>query len=296
MTPELALGTAQFGLNYGITNSSGKVEPSVVRNLLHYAQNNCIRFIDTAQAYGEAQTVLGENMPFPNNFRLISKFLPQLADQPFHSTSHFQWQSDFERSLSLLKLSKLECLLLHSVNDLRRSDSGYLFDWLLSLQQNGFIDRFGVSIYDSQDLEGLALKSLQVIQIPCSIYDQRLIHDGTISRLRRSGIALHARSLFLQGLIVTMPHLWPNNMSPNFRQHHELFSSWALKHSYTLLHLAVSWAKAQPWMEAAVFGVTNMNELRQLNESWNQSGPWGSFSSTEWAWPVDNDIDPRYWS
>ena len=59
MTPQLCLGTAQFGLAYGITNAAGQVQESAVAPLLLQAQEAGIRWLDTAQAYGNAEAVLG---------------------------------------------------------------------------------------------------------------------------------------------------------------------------------------------------------------------------------------------
>ena len=56
----ISLGTAQFGLDYGISNKSGKIEPKEVDKILSFAKKNGIKSIDTAQAYGESETVLGK--------------------------------------------------------------------------------------------------------------------------------------------------------------------------------------------------------------------------------------------
>ena len=103
----------------------------------------------------------------------------------------------------------------------------------------------------------MPLNELQLVQLPCSLYDQRLLDDGTINTLRSYGIAVHARSLYLQGLLVTPELVWV--IAPALRHHHES-QSW-LSNGWSLVQLALTWARRQAWMEAAVVGVTSETEL-----------------------------------
>ena len=52
---ENCLGTAQFGLDYGITNVKGKVEFEEVLAIKEYAIKNDITIVDTAQNYGNSE-------------------------------------------------------------------------------------------------------------------------------------------------------------------------------------------------------------------------------------------------
>ena len=56
---KLALGSAQFGLAYGISNSHGKVSMNEVFRILTLAKSLGINTIDTASAYGNSEDVLG---------------------------------------------------------------------------------------------------------------------------------------------------------------------------------------------------------------------------------------------
>ena len=70
--PQLCLGTAQFGLPYGITNQTGKVPEGEVRKMLKLAAESGIQLLDTAQAYGAAEGC-GRCWPTNTSRRLISK-------------------------------------------------------------------------------------------------------------------------------------------------------------------------------------------------------------------------------
>ena len=116
MTPQLCLGTAQFGLAYGITNASGQVAEDVVAQLLAQAAGAGIRWLDTAQAYGNAEAVLGRQMPATHPFRLISK-LPAQPQPVFNPQDAQPWEEAFLASCQRLGVQRFEALLLHAPAD-----------------------------------------------------------------------------------------------------------------------------------------------------------------------------------
>lgn len=291
---ELCLGTAQFGLAYGVTNSSGQVQQREVTQLLAIAAGG-VRWLDTAQAYGEAETVLGSSLPEGHGFGLISK-LPAQPRDPFNAASSLAWEADLQRSLQRLGTSSLDGFLLHQAADLRRPDGDRLLAWLQSLQKRGLVRRIGVSIYSGAELNGLPLEQLQLVQLPLSLYDQRPLQDGTVTRLRQAGIAIHARSLYLQGLLLAPAAQWPTWCDPAFRRHHAALEAWAAQQGITLLALALGFARRCTALEAAVVGVTSEPELAALLQHWNAAtDPWAIGDPDHWAWPQGDSLDPRCW-
>ncbi len=291
----LCLGTAQFGLAYGVTNATGQVDRAEVQRLLARANGSSVAWLDTAQAYGEAEQVLGACLPPHHGFGLISK-LPAQPCEPFSAAHAEQWEANFQRSLIRLGATRLDAFLLHNAADLLRPDAAWLLEWLLSLRQRGLVQRLGVSIYSGQALEGLPLEQLQLVQLPLSLYDQRPLRDGTLAQLRQLGIAVHARSLFLQGLLLTPASQWPAWMDPGLRRHHAHLEAWALERNTTTHTLALAFAQQCQALEAAVIGVTSSAELEQLLRGWEQAGTGpGIADPSSWAWPEGDSLDPRCW-
>ena len=68
---KLALGTAQFGMQYGIANSDIKLSLDDIYKILETAKNNGIDTLDTAFQYGESQKNLGR--VGAKNWKVISK-------------------------------------------------------------------------------------------------------------------------------------------------------------------------------------------------------------------------------
>ena len=286
-TPELCLGTVQFGLPYGITNQGGQVTTNEVSRILDLAASSGINLLDTAQAYGTAERVLGRCWPTGAPRRLISKLPAGAARQ--------NWEESLIKSLQRLGTSKLDGFLLHCASDLIAPDGKELIDWLEGLRERGLVERIGVSIYEASELEGLPLDRLQLVQLPLSVYDQRPIRDGTISTLQDMGIAVHVRSVLLQGLLLQTPQHWPDHFSPAFRDHHVQWYEHLHQNGVSPLAGALGFVRGCVGVEAVICGVVSREELVEVLKSW--SDPNSSFEelSERWAWDNLEDIDPRRW-
>jgi len=285
--PQLCLGTVQFGLPYGITNQSGQVDEVEVGRILDLAAASGISLLDTAQAYGTAEAVLGHCWPTDAPRRLISK-LP--AGAPRQS-----WEESLITSLQRLQAPKLEGFLLHRALDLLAPDGAALLDWLEGLRDRGLVARIGVSIYDASELEGLPLDRLQLVQLPLSVYDQRLIRDGTVDRLQDLGIAVHVRSVLLQGLLLQSPHHWPDHLSPAFRVHHARWLEHLHQEGLSPLAGALGFVHACEGVEAVLVGVVAVQELAQVLQAWSQAEASPPEALLDWAWDNAVDLDPRRW-
>ena len=194
-----------------------------------------------------------------------------------------------------LKASKLDGFLLHRASDLLGPEGADLLDWLEGLRNRGLVNRIGVSIYEANDLEGLPLDRLQLVQIPLSIYDQRLIHDGTITELTNRGIAVHARSALLQGLLLHSPQSWPDHLSIDFRKHHAQWLEQISKQELSPLTGALGFLSTRVDLEAVLVGVQSVKELSEVLQAWKKSKSAHIDDSSVWRWQNAKDLDPRCW-
>ncbi len=286
--PQLCLGTVQFGLPYGVTNQVGQVPEEEVSRILNLAVSSGINLLDTAQAYGTAESVLGRCWPTGAPRRLISK-LPAGTDR--HS-----WEESLITSLQRLQTPKLNGFLLHRASDLLLPHGGALLNWMESLRDRGLVERIGVSIYEASDLEGLPLNRLQLVQLPLSVYDQRLIHDGTVNKLQNLNIAVHVRSVFLQGLLLQSPSDWPERFSTSFRNHHVSWLKYLNSHGVIPLAAALDFVRSCEGVEAILVGVASLHEFSQLLSCWNNAAkPLMNWKIKDWSWNASAEIDPRAW-
>jgi aryl-alcohol dehydrogenase-like predicted oxidoreductase len=291
---KLALGTAQFGLAYGITNTAGQVSEAQVAQLLSQAQDAGIRYLDTAQAYGNAEMVLGRQLPSSHCFKIISKLSAQ--PQPLFSAQDSDaWEQTFFASCQRLGVQGLDALLLHAPAELSKPGGDHLEAWLLSLRERGLVQRLGVSIYAAEDLEGVNPGLLDIVQLPLSLLDQRLLQDGTLVRLRAAGTAIHARSLYLQGLLLTPAEKWPPWASPEVRANQHALEALAQERGCRLIDLALGFAREQEDLEAVVIGVCSCHELTELSAAWSATSHLPRIEWQSWALNDQIFLDPRNW-
>lgn len=287
MPPQLCLGTVQFGLPYGITNTFGQVSEAEVRSILSMAAEGGINWLDTAQAYGSAEEVVGRYAPKWAHYRLISKLPPNAPQET--------WEINFQASLQRLSTDRLDGFLLHNAADLHGPNGYNLLEWLEGLRRRGLVDRIGVSIYSSTELEGLPLDRLQLVQLPLSLYDQRLLRDGTLSFLHSMGIGIHVRSLFLQGLLLQPSVYWPEFLSSSFHIHHSKLQNYLHGRGLTFLEAAFTFARSCQSVEALLVGVLTSDQLKEILKAWNSSFLAEIGSLDRWAWDNPADLDPRCW-
>jgi aryl-alcohol dehydrogenase-like predicted oxidoreductase len=272
---------------YGITSAGQMVPEDEVRRILRLAAQHDIQFLDTAQAYGSSERVLGRCWPTGAKRRLISKLPAQTPPE--------SWEPAIQASLNRLNTEYLDGFILHRPADLSGPHASLLLDWLESLRERELVKRIGVSIYDSSDLNGLPLDRLQLVQLPLSLYDQRLLRDGTVAQLQDAGLAVHGRSLFLQGLLVQPEDQWPEFLSSAFRAHHRELTRHLECLGMSLLEGAVAFAASCKNLEAVLFGVKSSKELNELLSAWKQGGILEMEPVSTWAWNNRYDLDPRFW-
>jgi aryl-alcohol dehydrogenase-like predicted oxidoreductase len=238
--------------------------------------------------------VLGRQLPASNCFKIISK-LPAQQQPLFGVRDADAWEQNFLASCHRLGVQGLDALLLHAPADLRKPGGDHLEAWLLSLRERGLVQRLGVSIYAAEDLEGVDPGLLDLVQLPLSLFDQRLLQDGTLARLRAAGTSIHARSLYLQGLLLTPGAKWPPWISTEMRAHQLALEALALERGCRLIDLALGFARDQEDLEAVVIGVCSSHELAELSAAWSVTSP---LQKIEWgSWALEDQIflDPRRW-
>ena len=255
----LALGTAQFGLPYGIANQAGQVTRSEAATMLQLALADGIDTLDTAIAYGESEVCLGE--VGTQGFRLVTK-LPAMPDDCADVGAWVQQQVN--ASLSRLGVLGVYGLLLHRSEQLLGSNGVELYQALQALKDNGQVQKVGVSIYSPGELAALTSQyRLDLVQAPFNLVDQRLYQSGWMQRLKDNGVEVHTRSVFLQGLLLMAQANIPAKFSP----WHGLWNSWhrwLADHDISAVHACLAFPFSYPEIDRVVVGADSMSQLEQI--------------------------------
>jgi aryl-alcohol dehydrogenase-like predicted oxidoreductase len=220
MINKIELGSAQWGSAYGVSNTIGKTNYREISDILSIAYSNGIRIIDTAPIYGDLKNSISEQNL--KKFELITK-TPKFCKSIINQQDITELKSSFCNSLNTFKKSQFYGALVHHAPDLLAEGGKYIADALNDFKEKGKLKKIGVSIYDSKNLDIICDRLRpDIIQLPINVIDQRFIKDGTIQYLKKKGIEIHARSIFLQGLLL-MPHL---SMPAYFNQWKNILSTW----------------------------------------------------------------------
>ncbi|MDB2339818.1 aldo/keto reductase [Gammaproteobacteria bacterium] len=258
---KLAIGTAQFGMDYGIGSSPGKVSINEVKKILEYAKSINIDMLDTASAYGKSEKTLGElNV---DEFKIVTKTrhfnVLKITDDDVNVLNR-----DFDNSLKDLKLDSLYGLLIHNADDLMKPGASKIIEFIQNLKKTKKIKKIGVSIYENKHLN-FALENFDIdlVQLPLNIFDRRLIDNGMLKLLSQKGLEVHARSIFLQGLI-----LMENSSRPRkFDRWDSLWKSWSEwlnDYKISPLEASVRYAISFSEISKVLVGIDSVNQLIEI--------------------------------
>jgi aryl-alcohol dehydrogenase-like predicted oxidoreductase len=282
----IVLGGAQLGLPYGILNGGETLSREEVARILDTAVDHGIDSIDTAIAYGQSESIIGETSQ--NRFNIISK-LPPL---PVDISNVSEWvHSQVQGSLSRLKCTSLDALLLHRPQDLTGAQGVELYAAIKSLMAEKMIDRFGVSIYSPDDLEGIIdTFEIHVVQAPLNVFDRRIL--GVTDQLSALNIEVHVRSVFLQGVLIASPQDRPHRFEP-WSEHFALFDEWVRSSGVSAMACCMGFALQQPGIAKLVIGTTSAESLDEIMNSTPNSV---LKVPTHLQSSVEQLIDPRFWN
>lgn len=282
----IVLGGAQLGLPYGILNGGETLSREEVARILDTAVDHGIDSIDTAIAYGHSESIIGEISQ--NRFNIISK-LPPL---PVDISNVSEWvYSQVQGSLSRLKCTSLDALLLHRPQDLTGAQGVELYAAIESLMAEKMIHRFGVSIYSPDDLEGIIdTFEIHVVQAPLNVFDRRIL--GVTDQLSALNIEVHVRSVFLQGVLIASPQDRPHRFEP-WSEHFALFDEWVRSSEVSAMACCMGFALQQPGIAKLVIGTTSAESLDEIMNSIPNSV---LEVPTHLQSSVEQLIDPRFWN
>jgi aryl-alcohol dehydrogenase-like predicted oxidoreductase len=256
---KFGLGTVQWGLPYGISNQHGITPPETVAALLNEAQQYGVEVLDTASLYGRSEIVLGENSL--EGFKVVTK-TPRFATTYISDIEANQLNQTFQQSLDLLSYKKIYGLLIHDVENLFLPGGDKLLSAMRQLKEKGVVEKIGVSVYDSMQVDAVLKKfNPDLMQLPLSILDQRMLATGHLELLKNKGVEIHVRSVFLQGLLL----MSLSNVPAFFEPIRPLLARWhaaAREQGLTVNQAAIAFVKNLPHVDTVLFGLDNLAQFR----------------------------------
>lgn len=294
MTISLVLGTAQLGFPYGIANKTGQPDQALATEIIQTAWENGIGEFDTAQDYGESESVLGtafDKLGISQKVMIISKINPSLD----HINPQVILQA-LNSTLEKLGVSCLFGLMLHDENLLIQWSRG-IGDVLRSFVASGKVEHLGVSVYSpDKAIEALCMEDIDLIQVPFNILDRRFQKKGVFELAAKKKKQVYIRSVFLQGLILMDPDDLPEYMS-FARPLLYRIKSVADRLIVTRHELALGYLKAKVPEAKLVIGVDTPSQIKANVNYWMKTPLAGLVAMVEESFDhVDEKIlNPSLW-
>jgi len=264
----LAIGSAQFGMNYGATNQEGQVGFDEIQRIIDFCFSNGISKIDTAQAYGESEKVLGLAVKQKNFFKYISKLKPGISENI--GINQMIQEALFE-SLHNLKTDHLYAMMVHDSRDLIGNKGEEVFESMRELKIKGLVKKIGVSLYSTDELKQIIEKfDIDIVQLPMNLLDMRFKDEGLLTKLDILGVEIHFRSIFLQGILLASPEKLPIYFSPIMR-HLCKIKDYCINEGISNIDCCLSPFKSFISKEhTIVAGVTSIHQISEIINSWNK--------------------------
>lgn len=258
----IGIGSAQFGLDYGISNNTGQVSKKEVEQILNYARRIGMDLIDTSPYYGEAQRMIG-GLRASNAFKIVSKTVA--IEAPVITADNASVvRKDLLLSLKTLKKNNIYGLIVHRVTDIRKKGAQHLFNTLQAIKDDGLVEKIGVSIYTEEDAEiAMSLADLDILQAPISLFDQTLIRSGALRKFQSKNIEVHARSIFLQGALFLDPQNLPSPLS-GLKSKIEKLRAISSAEGVPLHCLGINFLRSIIHVDYCIVGINTLNHLEQL--------------------------------
>jgi aryl-alcohol dehydrogenase-like predicted oxidoreductase len=248
---KIILGTVQLGLPYGINNKTGKPSIEEAFKILDFAHANGIRTLDSADGYGEALQVIGRHKAATGKvFDIINKF----------KADNTSLTSKIQKCLDLLQCSSLSCYMYHEFSDYQ---SGVVSKELQALKAKGLTERIGVSLYTTEQLSAVINdEAIDVIQLPANILDFSRRKRDLLQQARENGKEIHARSIYLQGLLLKTPDSLTGNLVP-LSPYLEKLISISTTRQTDIKRLAFNFVFHQALIDHIVLGIEHISQLHE---------------------------------
>lgn len=263
---QLALGTAQFGAAqsgaaYGIANATGVPSPDEIADIVHCAIDHGVTHIDTARLYGESEARLGATLSggWREQVHVVTKLVPIETNDGRAACAAAE--QSIAQSLAALRDTALDTLLLHDAAT-RYVAGGEVWRRLLDFKRDGIVRRLGISVQSRMEFERAAADpDVELIQLPFNMLDRRW--DGCATN--RDNLSIHARSVFLQGLLTGVALArWPQMAGMDFEALATTLKALVRDLGRrNMADLAIAFVRGQSWIHSLVIGMETLAQLKQ---------------------------------
>lgn len=259
MMDKIILGTAQFGMDYGINNTRGKIPRKEVFEILKVAMMNHINYIDTAYAYDESEEIIGNFSEIYGNRFFITSKLPEFA-----GTDDIIFF--FNKTLEKLNIKRINRYMIHDFK--QYNDNPIILETLLKLKKEDKIDKIGISLYYPCECLCIDSNKFDFIQIPYNVFDRRF--EQMFPMIKHYNMEIITRSVFLQGMVFKLPFDL-NNRFLKIKDKLIILNQLSIELNIPISALCLQFVLHNKHIDKVIIGVDSTNNLKQNISSINTS-------------------------
>lgn len=262
---KLAIGTAQFGFKYGICNKNGIVKKKEVKRIIEFCKLKKINSIDTAQGYGKSHKVLG--LINLKKFQVTTKI--SVTKNIGNKNLEEHVVLEINKILKQLNVRRLYAVLIHNTEPLKNKFGNNFYEVLQKLKKKKKIFKIGVSVYTKKELDFVIKNySIDIVNLPISVANQEFCQKNYLLKLKKKKIEIHARSIFLQGLLLCNQKNLPKKFKSS-KFFLEWFD-WLQLNKYNSLEACLGFIKNIKHINKIIIGVDNIYQLKMIVKTYKK--------------------------
>lgn len=284
---KLIIGSANFGLNYGIKNNFNKLSFEKIKKILKYAEKNKIQMIDTASSYGDAELKIGKVKL--KNFKYISKVK---ITKKKRKDIKKEISRQFNKTLKNLNKKKIYAVLIHNLLRLNNYQLKSAFEFLHILKKNKKISKLGFSTYGDYKIKFILNKfSVDIIQTSLNVLDNRAFSKELLKLYKRKKIKIHARSILLQGLLVSQKLNVPKKIKNEWNKNKKIWFDFCKEKKFDPIKLAVNYVLQKKIVDKIILGFDLKDQLVNILNMENKKIKFTNLNFKK----IDRIINPYLW-
>ena len=254
---KFAIGTSQFIKNYGILKKKSK-KKDLIQIIKKYSSK--IDLIDTAPSYDKAEDLIG--IHGNKKIKIVTK-INKITKKNIN-LQNVQVNKSILKSLQKLRKKKIYAVLFHEIKDVNIVKN-HQIKMNLDLIKETYVNKLGFSCYDIYNVEKyMKLYNFDIIQFPINIFNISKKKISFLKNLKRKyNVELHARSAFLQGVILSKNLKFPIN-NKIFKKKIDQLDNISSKYKISKYNFCLSAINSLKVIDYTIIGLSNLNEYGDL--------------------------------
>jgi len=294
MNCSLGLGTAQFNGTYGLNGGNNQLHSfkDVAQILSHANRHEVFQVLDLSNGY-------------ENSIDLVGKYIKEQGTRLRLILKYYEPNKQEKKSilesinvlLDRLHVDKVDTIMLHNFQ--QYYENQHRWEDLQHCKKTGMTNKIGFSLYHPSEIRHLNRLHVDfdILQIPVSVFDRRFAHWKQY--LKTNNVEIHARSLFLQGLLLMetkqIPDIFYEQHEKDFYQKHKRFHRLCKTYGVSPRDVCLNSVRSLDWVDVCVVGVDGLDQLQTNTESWGEKIPEELMHELYQMYVSENILDPTRW-